>query len=217
VSLTNRPDSNAVPERPLRAAGYVCVSRGDQRPSLQADAITGLVARRQWTLVEVFADHTHAGTTKGPRPELERLMAAARRREFDVVVVHGADRMVRSLRSLIAVLADLAALGVKFVSVTEPFDSTGASGAVLASLVGALASFDQGLGVERTRAGVEAARRRGVRVGRPRVVFNAEEARARLATGEPLAAVARSLGIGATTLRRAMRPSGRTLDLVDAA
>ena len=215
----DRPDSKPTPERSLRAAGYVCVSRGDQRPALQADAITDLVARRRWTLREMFVDAASA-STKGPRPELERLLGAARRREFDVLVVHRADRMARSLRNLVTMLADLAALGLKFVSVTEPFDTSLPSGDALVSLVGALASFDQGLGVERTKAGIEAARRRGAKIGRPRVVFDAEEARARLASGEPLSVVARAMGIGATTLRRAMRPSGADrggLDLCDEA
>lgn len=211
--------SSPAPTRQLRVGAYIRVSRADQRPALQADAITEMVERRDWKLVEIFSDLGFSGA-RDRRPGLDRLLASARRREIDVIVVWKTDRMARSLRNLINMLADFEALGVKFVSITEPFDTSVPTGALMVSLIGAFAAFERSLLIERTRAGMNAARLRGAKIGRPRVAFDLDDARSRLATGEPLAVVARSLGIGATTLRRAMRPASAApgmLDLADAA
>lgn len=190
--------------RPLRAVGYARVSRLDQRPGLQVDEIRQLGERRGWTVTELFVDHGVSGA-KDRRPELDRLLAAARRREFDVVMVWRTDRLARSLRHLVNLLADLSALGVKFVSCREPFDTSVPTGELMVHLIGAFASFERSILIERTKSGLDAARRRGAQIGRPRVTFDLHGARQRVATGEPVAAVARSLGIGATTLRRALQ------------
>lgn len=171
---------------------------------MQADEIREFAERRGWTLVEVFLDHAVSGA-KDRRPELDRLLAGARRRDFDAVIVWRTDRLARSLRHLVNMLADFAALGVRFVSVREPFDTTSPSGELMVHLVGAFASFERAILIERTRAGLDAARRRGAKIGRPRVRFDLEQGRARVRSGERVAVVARSLGVGATTLRRALR------------
>jgi DNA invertase Pin-like site-specific DNA recombinase len=189
--------------RPLRVAGYARVSRQDQRPGLQADAIKELTERRGWQLVELFLDHGVSGA-RDRRPALDRMLGAVRRREVDCVVVYRTDRLARSLPHLVTMLADFAALGVKFVSTTEPFDTSVPTGELTVHLVGAFAAFERALLVERTKAGMEAARRRGAKIGRPRVRFDVEAARAQVASGETIAAVARAHGVGATTLRRAL-------------
>lgn len=190
--------------RPLRAAGYVRVSRSDQRADLQAHEVTELIERRGWKLTELFADHGVSGA-RDRRPALDRLLAAARRREFDVLVVWRSDRLFRSLRHMVLTLADLTALGVGFASVREPFDSSTPSGALMLGLISAFSEFERNVLIERTKAGLDAARRRGARIGRPRAVFDIDEARARVEAGETIAAVARDLGVGASTVRRALR------------
>lgn len=92
-------------------------------------------------------------------------MAGARRGAFDLVVVYRADRLFRSLKAMVVHLDELAALGIGFVSVTEPFDTTTPQGRLLLHLVSAFAEFEKGVLVERTKAGIAAARRRGAKSG----------------------------------------------------
>ena len=136
-----------------RAARYIRVSRSDQRPALQADETVEFIDRRGWTLVDTFVDEGVSGT-KDRRPGLDRLLAAARRRDFDILVVWRSDRLFRSLSNMVAALGELSALGIAFVSVTEPFDTTTPQGRLLLHLVAAFAEFERGVLVERTRAGI---------------------------------------------------------------
>jgi DNA invertase Pin-like site-specific DNA recombinase len=184
-----------------RVARYIRVSRGDQRPALQADETAELISRRGWQLVDTFLDQGVSGS-KASRPELDRMMAAARRRHFDVLVVWRSDRLFRSLRHMVAALEELTALGVEYVSVTEPFDTTTPQGRLLIHMVSAFAEFERGILQERTRAGLAAAKRRGVRLGRPPAHIDIFKAKAMRAQGKSLRAVGRHFGIGASTLHR---------------
>jgi DNA invertase Pin-like site-specific DNA recombinase len=179
------------------------VSRSDQCPNLQADETGRLIAGRGWQLVDSFLDHGVSGA-KDRRPELDRVMAAAKRGEFDVLVVWKSDRLFRSLKHMVIALDELAALGIDFVSVTESFDTTTPQGRLLLHLVSSCAEFERSLLIERTRAGIEAARRRGAQIGRPRVHIDVERAVALRAQGRSIRQVARTLGCGAATLHRAL-------------
>jgi len=75
---------------------------------------------------------------------------------------------------MVVALDELAALGIDFVSVTESFDTTTPQGRLLLHLVSSFAEFERSLLIERTKAGIEAARRRGARIGRPRVHVDVE-------------------------------------------
>ena len=192
----------------MRVASYLRVSRDDQSLDLQRDAVDELVSRRKWKLAREFSDQGISGS-HDRRPGLQALLAAvrARRRAFDVVVVYRSDRLFRSLRELVITLDELAALGVGFVSTSEPFDTTSSAGRLLVHLVGAFAEFERAVLIERTVAGVAAARKRGVAIGRPRVVVDVLEAR-RLRHARPpmsYAAIAKRLGVGVGTVHRALR------------
>jgi DNA invertase Pin-like site-specific DNA recombinase len=189
--------------QPIRVARYLRVSRADQNPQLQADESERLIKARGWELTSTYLDHGVSGS-KDVRPELTKMMAAARRGEFKVLLVWRSDRLFRSLRHMVATIEELAALGVDFCSVTEPFDSTTPSGRLLFHLVSAFAEFERGVLIERTRAGLDAARKRGVRIGRPRVDVDVERARKLRASGKSLREAARLLGVGAATLHRAL-------------
>lgn len=186
-----------------RAVRYLRVSRSDQRPELQADETADLIRRRGWTLTDTFLDHGVSGA-KDRRPELDRMLADARRRRFDILVVWRSDRLFRSLRHMILTLEELAALGVEFVSVREAFDTCTPGGRLLLHLVAAFAEFERNLLIERTCAGLAAARRRGVRLGRPRAEIDLDRALALRREGKSLRQVAASLGIGASTLHRGL-------------
>jgi site-specific DNA recombinase len=126
-----------------RVVRYIRVSRSDQKPGLQADESLELIKNRGWNLTETFIDQGFSGA-KDRRPALDQMMGAARRRSFDILVVWRADRLFRSLRHMINALAELEALGIAFVSVTEPFDTTTPQGRLLVHLVASFAEFERG-------------------------------------------------------------------------
>ena len=101
-------------------------------------------------------------------PAYEELLADARRRRFGVVLVWKFDRFARSLSALLEALRLFEVLGIDFISATQAIDTTTPMGRLFFSLVGAFAEFERELIQERARVGLENARRRGVRVGRPR-------------------------------------------------
>jgi DNA invertase Pin-like site-specific DNA recombinase len=194
-------DSTAAKAR--RAVRYLRVSRTDQNPNLQADETGRLIAGRGWELVDTFLDQGFSGS-KDRRPDLDRMLAAARRGLFDVLVVWRSDRLFRSLKHMVTALDELAALGIDFVSVTESFDTTTPQGRLLLHLVSAFGEFERNVLIERTKAGLEAARRRGAQIGRPRVRVDVERALALRAQGRSIRQTAKALGIGAATLHRAL-------------
>ena len=106
----------------MRAALYVRVSTLDQNLDNQLDDLRKYVAQRGWGAPVEYADR--ASGAKDSRPALDALLKAARRREFDVVVVWRLDRLGRSLKHLLDVLHELTALGVAFVSLNEGIDAT---------------------------------------------------------------------------------------------
>lgn len=188
----------------IRVARYIRVSRSDQRPELQADETAQTIERRGWTLADTYLDQGFSGS-RDRRPELDRMLADARRGKFNLLLVWRADRLFRSLRHMVATLDELAALGIDFASVTEPFDTTTPQGRLLLHLVAAFAEFEKGVLVERTRAGIAAARRRGARIGRPPVHVDVARALSLRASGRSLREVARVLGVGAATVCRAIQ------------
>lgn len=187
----------------MKVARYIRVSRLDQNPELQADATLDLIQRRGWTLAETYVDHGVSGA-RVRRPQLNRLLADARRRRFDMLVVYRSDRLFRSLRDMIATLDDLAAMGVGYVSVSEPFDTSTPSGKLLLHLVSALGEFERSLLIERTKAGLQAAVRRGAKLGRPRVQVDVVRAAELRSEGRTFKEVAEELGVGVATLHRAL-------------
>lgn len=159
--------------------------------------------RRGWKLHQLYRDDGISGATS-KRPAFLSLLDDARRRRFDVLVVYRSDRLFRSLRELLNTLNELGELGVGFVSVCEPFDTTTSSGRLLLAMCGAFAEFEREVLRERTRSGLEATRRRGTRLGRPRVEVDVSRALKMRDRGATWSDVAEALGISERTLFRAI-------------
>jgi len=184
-----------------RRIGYARVSTEEQTLDPQT------LALRAAGCAPIFTDHGVPGAARR-RPGLAAALAALE--PDDVLVVWRLDRLGRSLAHLIAVVNALAARGVGFRSLTEAIDTTTPGGRLIFHVMGALAEFERAVIAERTRAGLAAARARGVALGRPRLLSAADVARARrlIERGETRTAVARRLKISGTTLRRALGRSG---------
>jgi DNA invertase Pin-like site-specific DNA recombinase len=152
----------------MTAAIYARVSTFDQEPENQLAELRRYTAARGWTATEVV-DRGVSGA-KDRRPALDQLLAAARRRRFDVLVVWRLDRLGRNLRHLIVLLEELQALGIAFVSLNEGIDATTPAGKLQMHILGAIAEFERARIAERVKAGLQRARAQGRRLGRPRKV-----------------------------------------------
>ena len=102
------------------------------------------------------------------RPELNRLMADANRRRFDVVVVWKFDRFARSVSHLLRALETFRALGIEFVSLSENIDTSTPTGKMVFTVLASVSELERrSLIGERVRAGLRNAKARGTRLGRP--------------------------------------------------
>jgi len=136
--------------------GYARVSTWDQNSDLQVDALTEIGCSR------IFTDH--ASGTRTDRPQLEACLDYAR--PGDTVVVWRLDRLGRSLRHLVDTVSGFEERGVGFRSLTEAIDTTTSTGRLVFHIFCALAEFERDLIVDRTQAGLAAARARGKVAGR---------------------------------------------------
>jgi DNA invertase Pin-like site-specific DNA recombinase len=199
----------------LRVALYARVSTTDQKADLQLDGLRQLAEQRGWTIVEEYVDHGVSGT-KDRRPALDKLMADARRARFSVAAVWRFDRFGRSLRHLVTALDEFRDLGVQFVSMQDAIDTGTASGRMLYGVIGAMSQFEAELIRERTIAGLAAAKRRGVHLGRRRVRFDLDKAVKLRGQGQSYERVAAAPGVSVgtihTALRRLQQPSSADAD-----
>jgi DNA invertase Pin-like site-specific DNA recombinase len=147
-----------------RAALYIRVSTVDQHPETQLLDLRQMAALRGYETVRTYEDRISGAKSK--RPGLDQLMADARKRRFDVVVVWAFDRMARSVRHFLEILDELNHLGIEFVSFRENIDTGGPLGRAMVVIVGAIAELERNLIVERIRAGMRRAKLEGQRLGR---------------------------------------------------
>lgn len=191
---------------PKRVALYARVSTDEQTPALQIDDLEQEVARRGWEIVDRFVDEGVSGR-QASRPALDQLLA--RVHLYDVVMVWRLDRLGRSLQHLIETVDQIRAGDTGFVSLHDPAFDTSATGQLLFAIMGALAEFESRLIAERVTAGMKAAKRRGVKMGRPEKDVDLEAARSLLAReGWTLTRTAAALGVSRTTLRRKLAADG---------
>jgi putative DNA-invertase from lambdoid prophage Rac len=196
-----KAQSRGVFGHPLRVGLYARVSTHDQQTlPLQIHAMREYAAKRGWSIA---AQIKEVGSGASQRELRTTLIAAARRREVDVVLVWRLDRWGRSVADLISTLQELQHLGVGFVSLTEALDLTTPAGRAMAGLLAVFAEFEREILRERVRAGLAHARLNGKRLGRPpSVVHKAIETRKLYRQGISKSEIARTLNIGRTSVRR---------------
>ena len=188
--------------------GYARVSTADQDLALQLDALEGAGCER------VYKER--ASGARADRPALAE--AFGHLREGDVLVVWRLDRLGRSLKDLIARVAELEEKGVGFRSLTESIDTTTAGGRLVLHVFGALAEFERELIRERTMAGLAAARARGRKGGRPPKMTRAKVRQAAVLLADPeteVGAVCETLGVSKSTLYTYVGPDGAVRKMPD--
>lgn len=173
---------------------YARVSTTDQNPELQLSELRKYARRRGFKVHREYVDRV-SGTDKrtAQRVAFNELMAAARKREFDVVLVWKYDRFARSLGVLVAALRDFETLHIDFISATQDIDTTTSMGRLFFHIVGSFAEFEREIIVERVRAGLDNARAKGTTLGRPRDISVEHKVRKLRSAGVGIRAIARAV------------------------
>lgn len=183
--------------------GYARISTRDQNPDLQLDALKKAGCER------IF-EETASGT-KRDRPELQSVLDFIR--AGDTLVIWKLDRLARSTRQLLDTVEELAKLGIGLKTLTQDIDTNTAGGRLIFTVFGAIAEFEREIIRERTCAGLDAARVRGRKGGRPRMLTEKDLKQARALLTDPeitVEDVARRLGVGPSTLYRYL-PAARQM------
>ncbi len=189
-----------------RVAIYARVSTTNhgQDVTLQTRELRQFAEARGWDVAGEYVDAGVSGS-KDSRPQLDRLMAACRKRLVDAVVVYRYDRFARSLRQLVNALAEFDALGIQFVSLHEGVDTSTPNGRLVFGIFASIAEFERELIRQRVHSGLAAAKARGKRLGRPRAIVDASRIASLRSHGQSWRQVGKALGISAATALQAAR------------
>jgi putative DNA-invertase from lambdoid prophage Rac len=201
--------------QPKRAALYLRVSGDRQTTENQRPEVVQLARARG---LEVVALYEEAGSAAKHRAGFERMTVDAHAGKFGVLVVWSLDRFGRSMVGNLQAVLELDRIGVQVVSVREPWlDTGGPVRPLLVAIFSWVAEQERRRLIERTRAGLERARREGKRIGRPRAQADLNEARALLAKGLSMPKAARRLNLGTSTLYRLLDAERQVLGASPAA
>jgi DNA invertase Pin-like site-specific DNA recombinase len=183
--------------RPKRIGLYARVStkQHGQNPETQLMPLRDFAAARGFVIVEEYVDVGISGA-KASRPQLDRMMADARKRRFDGICVARFDRFARSVKHLVTALEEFNALGVDFISLNESIDTSTPMGKMVFTILGAVAELERSLIRERVQAGVDRARRQGKRLGRPKRIVDRDKVCALYAQHRSVRKVAQLTGVG---------------------
>ena len=199
----------------MKIALYARVSTLDkgQDPTMQLRELREYCQRRGWTVTGEFVDVGVSGS-KDSRPELNRLMTDAHRRNFDAVLVWRFDRFARSVSHLLRALETFKSQGIEFISYSEQMDTSTPTGKMIFTVLGAVAELERSLIVERVKAGLRNARAKGRHLGRPRKLPDATEIKRLRVQGVSWRAIGKKLGVApATALKSVTRPDKKSLIL----
>jgi len=192
----------------MRATIYARVSTSNQGqdPRVQTRELREYCDRRGWTVAGEYVDVGISGATE-KRPELDRLMADAHKRRFDVIVVWRFDRFARSVSHLLRALETFKALGIDFVSFSEQMDTSTPAGKMVFTVLGAVAELERSLIVERVKAGLRNARAKGKKLGRPRVAVDTARMGRLRSQGRSIREIARELGCSRSIVHKTLADS----------
>src|SRR5437667_1707721 len=187
--------------RTLLCAIYARVSTNKQDNGNQLIQLREFAAKQGWTIVAEYVD-TVSGSGKKDRAQFDAMMLAASQKKFDVLLFWKLDRLSREgVRKTLRYLEQLDSYGVAWRSFTEPFfDSCGIMRDVVISIMATLAEQERINISDRTKAGLERARKAGRVPGPKRADIDMDVVRKRQAKGESLRSIAKALGVSPSLL-----------------
>jgi len=182
----------------LKAAIYARVSTKIQDYEMQLTELRSYAARAGWEIVE----YVEKASSVKKRPAFDRLIADAKLRKFEAVLVWKLDRFARSISKLVEHVTLFDSLSIRFVCVTQGIDThlQNAGGRMFMQILGVFAEFERNLIVERVTAGVAEAKKRGVHCGRKPRIFRRDEAVRLRKSGMSFRKIAKQMGLPTQTV-----------------
>ena len=184
-------------------AMYTRVSTHEQRIDMQVADLRRYCQQRGLEIYKEYCDEGISGT-KDKRPGLDELMADARKRKFDAVLVWRFDRFARSTKHLITALEEFRHLKIGFISYQENIDTNSPLGKAIFTIVSAIAELERNIIVERVKGGLRRAKEKGKRLGRPRLVLDAREVRKMKDQGMSLREIGKKINASAATVYKTL-------------
>lgn len=188
----------------MTTALYTRVSSQDQHVEMQTEDLMLHCAARRWDNLKEYSDIGVSGA-KTSRPALDRLMADIKVGRVDRVVVWRFDRLARNTMHLLEMLEVFRIYNVEFISIKENMDTSTPMGRAVMVILGAIAELERSTIRTRVKAGIENAKKKGVRFGRPPVVFDRKIMEEMHAAGVSTHAIAKSLNISQAVVWRELK------------
>ena len=194
----------------------VSTKNNGQDPETQLLALRDYAKARE---LEAFGEYVDVGISgsKDSRPALNRLMADARKRRFDTVLVARFDRFARSTRHLVLALEEFNALGVDFISLSESVDTSTPMGKMVYTVIAAVAELERSLIRERVVMGLQRAKAQGKTIGRPPTAVDEREVCRLRSEGLSLRAIGQRVGVSRTKVQKVLSRNPRGIDSPEAA
>jgi DNA invertase Pin-like site-specific DNA recombinase len=193
-----------------RAVIYARVSTNGQTVTNQLRELREVAKRHGWEVVEEYRDRGISGSKgRDRRPQYDRMLTGAMRREFDVIMAWSVDRLGRSLQHLVEFLSEIHAKRVDLYLHQQGIDTTTPAGKAMFQMAGVFAEFERTMIQERVRAALARAKADGKVLGRPKVPATVEAAiRKARGQGKGIQRIAREIGCGVSVVQRVVRESG---------
>ncbi len=189
--------------RPKAAIYFrISTSHKEQKTDSQVHAVEEYCKAKGYTIYKRYEDIGISGATSS-RPQLDQLMADARQKKFDVVVVYRFDRFARSTSFLLQVLEEFKSLEIGFCSISEAIDTNTPMGMAIFTIIGALSALERETIVERIKSGLQAARRKGKILGRKPKPINPKIVELKQA-GLSLRQIAMQIGLSKSAVFKAL-------------
>ena len=178
----------------MRIAIYGRVSTIDQNVDNQIIELEKYCNNRNMSIFSKYIDKGVSGS-KESRPEFDRMLADASKRKFDVLLVWKLDRLSRSLKHLLNTLDTLQSLNISFICYSDNIDTTTPTGKLMFQMVGAFAEFERELIRERVKLGLQRAKSKGIKLGRPKLKVNKYKILQMRNSGMSIRSIAKKLNI----------------------
>jgi len=189
----------------MKVAVYVRVSTNHQSDEAQHEELEQLCQRSDWEIVSVYRETVSGTKGTNEREQLKRMLRDARLRRFEKVVVWSVDRLGRSMKHLVTMLAELKDIGVNVFSFKQGIDTQTPMGSMLFQFVGIFAEFENEMRKERQAIGIAKAKSKGVyKGGKPTPSAKLEEIKRFRSEGVSISKICKAVSVSPHTVYKAI-------------
>lgn len=182
--------------------GYFRVSTSDQKTDSQQHEIRSYVSAKGLMLDKEYHDLGISGA-KAQRPGLDELLRDVRQGKIKTVIIYSLSRLGRSLKNLLNILEEFETCSVVLISLREGWDLSTPTGRMIYQILGALSEWEREQIRERVRSGLQAARAKGKKLGRPhKKDVDVNQFKTLISEGLTINAVAKKMGLATTSAYR---------------